>query len=337
MKKKILCTLIVLAVLFVFSPQHESRAAAPYYEGKTINIIVGFAPGGGYDLFVRPLARILPKYIPGNPTILVQNMPTAGSMGAANHLFNVAKPDGLTFGIFNRGLIFSQLLKVDGVRFDMRKFSWLGSASVENATLALRADLPFKTLEDVLRTKEPLKIGGTGASDINNQFILCLQDFLKINLKIATYRSGAEVMLAIERKELDGRGSSITSIKPYVDRNVLRCWIRGRTSTPDIEKLPVDEDLTTDKMGKTLMAIRSSVDVFGRSFAAPPNTPANLMNILRDALAKVVDDPALSEQANKDLFAGVQYVSSADCMKSLEYVFSQPEDITKELKKYVQF
>jgi tripartite-type tricarboxylate transporter receptor subunit TctC len=151
MKKKILCSLIALSVLFVFSPRQESQAAAPYYEGKTINIIVGFAPGGGYDLFCRPLARLLPNYIPGKPTVLIQNMPTAGSMAAANHLFNIAKPDGLTFGIFNRGLIFSQLLKAEGVRFDMRKFSWLGSASVENATLALRADLPFKTLDDVLR------------------------------------------------------------------------------------------------------------------------------------------------------------------------------------------
>ena len=337
MKKKILWSVMALMILSLFSFRQESQAAAPYYEGKTINLIVGFAPGGGYDLFARPLARLLPKYIPGNPTIVVQNMPTAGSMAAANHLFNIAKPDGLTFGIFNRGLIFSQLLNADGVKFDMRKFSWLGSASVENATLALRADLPFKTLDDVLKAKEPLKIGGTGASDINNQFILCLQDFLKINLKTVTYRSGAEVMLAIERKEIDGRGSSITSIKPYVDRGVLRCWIRGRTSTPDIEKLPVDEDLTTDKLGKTLMAMRSSVDVFGRSFAAPPGTPADLMNILRDALAKVVDDPGLREQANKDLFAGVQYVSSAECMKALEYVFSQPEGIKAELKKYVRF
>jgi tripartite-type tricarboxylate transporter receptor subunit TctC len=337
MRSKILCALVVLSALFVFSPPPESQAAAPYYEGKTINIFVGFAPGGGYDLFVRPLARLLPKYIPGNPTVLVQNMPTAGSMAAANHLFNVAKPDGLSFGIFNRGLIFSQLLKADGVRFDTRKFSWLGSASVENATLALRADLPFKTLDDVIRAKEPLKIGGTGASDINNHFVLLLKDYLKLNIKIATYRSGAEVMLAIERKELDGRGSSITSIMPYVERNVLRCWVRGRTSLPEIAHLPVDEDLTNDKMGKTLMAMRSSVDVFGRSFAAPPDTPANIMNILRDALAKVVKDPELTAQANKELFAGAQYVSAADCMKALDYVFGQPEDITRELKKYVQF
>ncbi|MCL2669385.1 MAG: tripartite tricarboxylate transporter substrate-binding protein [Syntrophaceae bacterium] len=337
MKIKSISLMLLLAVLFVFSPQQESKAAAPYYEGKTINLICGFAPGGGYDLFVRPLARILPKYIPGNPTIVVQNMPTAGSMGAANHLFNVAKPDGLTFGIFNRGLIFSQLLQADGVRFDVRKYSWLGSASVENATLALRGDLPFKTLDDILKSKEVLKLGGTGASDINNQFLLCLQDFLNINLKIATYKSGAEVMLAIERKELDGRGSSITSISNFVDRGILRPWIRGRTSLPEIEHLPIDEDLTTDKMGKTLMAMRSSVDVFGRSFAAPPNTPAELMNILRDALAKSVKDPALVDQANKDLFAGVQYVSAADCMKALDYVFTQPADTTQALKKYVQF
>lgn len=338
MKKKILCSLVALSFLFIFSSRQESQAAAPYYEGKIINIIVGFAPGGGYDLFSRALARHLPKFIPGKPTILVQNLPGAGSMNATNQLFNLVKPDGLTIGIFNRGLTFAQLLKAEGVRFDLTKFPWIGSAAVETATLALRTDLPFKSLDDVLQAKEPILVGRPGgATDSVAQFVLLLKEFLKINMKIVTYKTGADVMLAIERKEVAGRGGPISSLAPYVDRKLVRCWIRGRISTPEIENLPVDEDLTANKLGKTIMAMRSAVDVFGRPYVAPPGTPAYIMNILRDAFAKVVKDPALSQQTHKSLLGGVQFTPPEECLKSVKYILNQPDDIVKEVKKYIQF
>ena len=109
--------------------------AAPFYEGKVLTIIVGYSPGGGYDRVDRLLAKYLPNYIPGKPTVLVQNMPGADSMIAANYLYNIAKPDGLTIGTFNRGLVFANLLKAEGGRYDLTKFSWIGSAAVESSVL----------------------------------------------------------------------------------------------------------------------------------------------------------------------------------------------------------
>ncbi len=337
MGRKIVCSLVTLCAFFALFSQRESQAAAPYYEGKVISIIVGFSPGGGYDRLSRILAKHLPKFIPGKPTILVQNVPGAGSMIAANQLYNLSKPDGLTIGIFNRGLPFAQLLKAEGVKFDLAKYSWLGSAAVETATLALRSDLPFKTVDDILKAKDPIMIGSAGGpGDSNTQFILLLKEFLKINIKIVNYPASPEVMLAVERKEVDGRGASFSSIKPFIDRNLVRCWIRGRFSEPGIENLPVDEDLTTNKVGKTIMSMRSAADGIGRPYVAPPGTPVNIMNILRDAFSKVTKDPELKEDAKKNMME-VQYVPPEECLKLVNYVLQQPEDIVKEASKYIKF
>jgi tripartite-type tricarboxylate transporter receptor subunit TctC len=300
-------------------------------------MIVGFSPGGGYDRLSRILAKHMPKYIPGEPTIVVQNVPGAGTMIAANQIYNLTKPDGLTFGIFNRGLPFAQLLKADGVKFDLRKYSWVGSAAVETATLAVRTDLPFKTLTDLLKAKESIMIGsGGGPGDSNTQFIILLKEFLKMNMKIINYPASPEVMLAVERKEVDGRGASFSSVKPFVDRGLVRCWIRGRCSEAGIENLPVDEDLTTDKVGKTIMAMRSAADGIGRPYVAPPGTPATIMNILREGMAKALKDPELKEDTKKNMME-VQFVPPEECLKLVNYVLDQPQDIIREANKYIKF
>src|ERR687892_1994789 len=121
---------------------------AQYYAGKTVTIVVGYKTGGGYDATARLLARHLPKHLPGKPTVIVQNMPGANSIIAANHMYNVAKPDGLTIGTFNRNLPIAQLTKVEGVKFDITKFQWVGSAANESTILAIRTDLPYKTFDE---------------------------------------------------------------------------------------------------------------------------------------------------------------------------------------------
>jgi tripartite-type tricarboxylate transporter receptor subunit TctC len=337
MEKNRVCLLISLCAALVILPCKASQAAAPYYEGKVITMIVGFSPGGGYDRLSRILAKHMPKYIPGKPTILVQNVTGAGSMIAANQIYGLTKPDGLTIGIFNRGLPFAQLLKAEGVKFDLRKFAWVGSASVETATLALRTDLPFKTLNDILKAKDPIMVGsGGGPSDSNTQFVLLLKEYVKINIKIINYPASPEVMLAVERKEVDGRGASWSSIKPYVDRGMVRCWIRGKLYEPGIEDLPVDEDLTTDKVGKTIMAMRSAADGIGRPYVAPPGTPTNVMNILRDGMAKALKDPELREDVKKKEME-VKWVPPEECLKLVNFVLNQPDAIVKEASKFIKF
>ncbi|MDI7258909.1 MAG: tripartite tricarboxylate transporter substrate-binding protein [Thermodesulfobacteriota bacterium] len=325
---------IIFFVLIVFIAPRE-LLSAPYYEGKRMTIIVGYGPGGGYDRMARLLAKHLPKHIPGKPTIIVENMPGADSMIAANHLYNIAKPDGLTIGTFSRGLPFAQLTKVEGVKFDLTKYSWIGSSAVEAIILVIRADLPYKTFNDLLKIMEPIHLGGTGAADPINYFPALLKEFLGLKMKMVTYPSSAEVMLALERKEVDGRAGSYSSLKPFIERGLVRPLIRGRVSEPGIETLQVNEELTTDEKGKTMMAMLSTVDRIGRPYVAPPGTPVEIITILREAFAKVAKDPELKEDAKKNKM-DIEYVPAEECLKVLNYLLNQPKDIITEFGKYIK-
>ena len=309
----LLVGVLILAILFL----HANLMAAPYYEGKKLTIIVGFEPGGGYDRLARLLARHLPKHIPGKPTIIVENMPGASSMISANYLYNIAKPDGLTICSFNQGIPFAQLQKAEGVKFDVMKFSWIGSAASEASVLTVRADLPYKTFDDLLKAKEPIALGSAGPGTQTHQFPILLQEFLGLKLKIVIYPSGTAVLLAVERKEVDCYAAFYNSLRPVIERGLVRPVIRGRVSAPGIENLPVDENLAADKKAKTIMAMRSATDEVGRPYVAPPKTPPEIMKTLREAFEKVGEDPELIADSNK-LMMRVEYVSPERNIKGIE-------------------
>ncbi len=331
-KKLLLIVAFFITLIFVYP---EVLQAAPYYEGKTITITVGAA--GGYDRMARIFAKYLPKYIPGKPTIIVENMLGATSIIAANHIYNIAKPDGLTIGVVNRGIPFAQLLKTEGVKFDLTKFAWIGSPSVESNVLTVRADTPYRSVEDLRKAKIPIKFGAGGPASSSAHFPLLLKAFAGIkNIQMVYYRSSPEVALAIERKEIDGKATSYASFKTQIENGSYRPLIRGRVLEPGIEKLPVDEDLTTDPIGKKLMALRSGPDRIGRPIIAPPKTPPEIMNILRDAFAKATKDPEVLAMAEK-LEMGIEYVKPDECLKILNDLFSQPDNIVKEFGKYIKF
>jgi tripartite-type tricarboxylate transporter receptor subunit TctC len=335
MKQRPLSLLIAVVVLSLFvSP--NLMFAAPHYEGKTVKMIIGSGAGGAYDQIARLFARHLPKYLPGKPVIVPENMPGASTMIAANHIYNTAKPDGLTIGTFNRGLPFAQLLKVDGVRFDVRKFSWIGSGAVEATVLVLRTELPYKTIDDLKKAKEPIHLAGLGPGASDNQFPSLLKEFLGLNFKMVIYPSGNEGKLAIERKEVDGKAGSYSAFPQMIQRGVVRVLVRGRVSEQGIENIPVDEDLVTDPRGKTVMAMRSTIDFFGRPYVAPPGTPPEVMSLLRDGFAKAAKDPQLQEEARK-LMLDIQYVPADECLSKVNYIFSQPEEVVKEFGKYITF
>jgi tripartite-type tricarboxylate transporter receptor subunit TctC len=336
MKRKTLCLLLIASVLPIFVSIQEVRAA-PYYEGKMLKIVVGFPPGGGYDRMARLLSKYLPKHIPGKPSILIENMPGASSMILCNYLYKMAKPDGLTIGTFNRAIPTAQLLKVSGANFDMLKYSWIGSAAVETSVLALRSDLPYKTFEDMKKAKDPIIIGATGPGDLTYNFPILLKNYLDMNLKLVTgYIGTSDILLATERKEVEGYASAYSSIAPHVARGVIRPVLRTKIPHPDTDKLPAVEDLATGKTGKTVMEMFSVADRVGRPFVAPPGTPVEVMNILRDAFAKVAMDPELKVDARK-LMMDVEYVPAADCLKAIQFLFGQPPEIVAEFGKYIKF
>ena len=336
MKRNTLSLLFIFLV-FCVSISPKELQAAPYYEGKVIKLVVAFPPGGGYDRMARILVKSLPKYIPGKPTIIIENMPGASGMIGANYIYSIAKPDGLTIGSINRVTPSAQLLKLEGAKFDMLKYSWIGSAAVETSVLALRTDLPYKTFEDLKKAKDPIIIGATGPGDITYNFSTLIKQFLGLNLQIvAGYVATADILLATERKEVEGYASAYSSIKPHVARGLLRPIVRTKTPTPGIEKLPAVEDLATEKMGKTIMTMFSVSDRVGRPYVSPPGTPADIMNILRDAFAKVAKDPELKEESEK-LMMEVEYVPASECLKEMQFFLNQPPDIVNEYKKYIKF
>jgi tripartite-type tricarboxylate transporter receptor subunit TctC len=163
-----------------------------------------------------------------------------------------------------------------------------------------------------------------------------LQEFLGLKLKIVIYPSGTAVLLAVERKEVDSYAAFYNSLRPSIERGLVRPVIRGRVSAPGIENLPVDEDLTADHKAKTIMAMRSATDKVGRPYVAPPNTPPDIMKTLRDAFDKAAKDPEVKEDSNK-LRMVVEYIPAEETLKVLNYLLHQPEDMVKEFGKYIKF
>jgi len=326
-----LLSFLVVALLVSAHP----LLAAPYFEGKRVTMVVAFGPGGGYDRNGRLMAKYLPKHIPGKPTIVVENREGAASILAANYLYNLPKPDGLTFGVVIKGLPYAQMRKVEGIKFDLRKFTWLGSTATEATVLALRTDLPYKTANDLLKSKTTINVGGTGPAEISYQFCVFLKEFLGVDLKLITYPSSPDVMLAVERKEVDGRAGSYSSLKPYIDRGLVRPIIRGSAVEPGIENLTSAEDLMTDKRGKIFMKLLGGTDRIGRPYVAPPGVPAEIANILRDAFAKTAKDPELKAEADK-MKISIDFIPADECLKEINFILNQPEDIVNDFIKYVK-
>ena len=326
-----------LALVALAAALPLTAAAQPNFAGKTITIIVGYKPGGGYDATARMIARHLPQHLPGKPTIIVQNMPGGNSIIAANHMYNVAKPDGLTIGTFNRNLPIAQLTSVQGVKFDITKFAWIGSAANETTILAIRSDLPYKTFEDLRKAKEPVVIGSTGPGANTYDFPLLLKDLLGVNLKIVSgYSSSADIMLAVERKEVDGRAGSYSSIEPFIDRKLVQPVIRARSTDKRLAQLPVDESFAPNPRAKAIMALRSAPELIARPYVLPPAASADIAKAMRDAFAATLKDPALLTEAKKAKL-DIEFTPGDEAVKILKEVLAQPKDIVDEFSKYIKF
>ena len=330
---------LALAALLAFAlaaPRTGLAQSSPF-EGKTVIIVVGFKTGGGYDRTARILARHLPKHLPGKPTVIVQNMPGANSITAANHVYNVARPDGLTLGTFNRNLVLAQLTHVPGVKYDMRKFAWIGSAASETTILAIRADLPYKSFDELRKAGKTVVIGATGPGANTYDFPLLLKEFLGIDFKIVSgYSSSSDIMLAIERKEVDGRAGSYSSLQQFIGRGLVRPLVRARAVEPGIENLPVDESLAPNPRARAIMALRSAPEVIGRPFVLTPGTPAETVRLMREAFVNAIKDPELVAEATKAKME-FEFIGGDETLKIVNEVLSQPKDVVDEFGKYIKF
>jgi len=325
----------IVSIVLVLLLAPLARAQAPYYEGKAVTILIG-AKSGSLEIAAQIVAHHLGKYLPGKPAVIVQHMPGAAHLLATNNVFNVAKPDGLTILASNPNVSIAQLSKVEQVRFDVRKFQWIGSSGADGVALSIRSDLPYKSFDELKKADRELVAGTTGPGSNAHDFPLLLKEFAGLKVKLVSgYPSNSDVLLAVERKEVDSWSALATTIKLAADRGVVRPLVRGRVAGPGFENLPVDEDLATSALGKSLMAIKSIPQAIGRAFAVALATPADRVAMLRDAFAKAIKDPELVAEAKKAKII-VNLISHEQVLKDFTALLNQTPETLKEMGKYIK-
>jgi tripartite-type tricarboxylate transporter receptor subunit TctC len=326
---------ILVAAVFALTAT-PALSQGSFYEGKTVTLVIG-ASGGSLEIAARIVARHLGKHLPGNPTVIVQNMTGAAHLVATNHVYNVAKPDGLTLLASNPNVGIAQLTKVEAARFDVRRFQWLGSTGADGVALSIRSDLPYKSWEELKKADRELVVGTTGPGSNAHDFPLLLKEFAGAKFKfVSGYPANADILLAIERREVDLWAAFATTIKLAADRGAVRPIVRGRVAIPGFESLPVDEELATSSVGKAIMGIRAAPLAIGRAFAAPPATPADRVKLLREALAKAVKDAEFNEEMKKARIE-VGYIAPEEVLKMFNALLEQPPEVQREMVKYIKF
>jgi tripartite-type tricarboxylate transporter receptor subunit TctC len=332
------------ALLFLTASASQLHAQAPFYQGKTIRIVVGNLAGDAYDLWARIFAQHMPKYIPGKPAIIVQNMPGAGGVIAANYVYSVAKPDGLTLGAFGPSMYFDQLAGRKEVQFDWSKFTWIGTPEQTEFILIMRTDTPYQTIEDVRKAAQPPKCGATGTSTSGYYMPKFLDEGLGIKFNIVSgYPGGGEIDLGIERGELHCRNLTIST---YFAREPFLTWhkkgfVRPIMQTPKkrdprVADVPsiyelMDKYKTPDAIRRVATLLLAPA-VFGRPMVATPGVPPDRVRILREAYHASLKDPALLQELKKRRWE-VDAISGKELAKLATEVISQPPEVVDLMRK----
>lgn len=294
----------VLAALFGLASHANADPVAEFYKGKTVSIIVSSPAGGGYDTLGRTVARHLSQHVPGNPSIVVQNMPGAGGIVATNHIYANAPRDGTVIGAPNNNVPFEPLFGTPQAKFDPKRLQWLGTPSVEVGMLTVWHASPVATWQDV-RTRE-LTMGASGANSTPSFYARLLNETLGLKLKIITgYRGQGEAFLAMQRGELDGYASvfwsALKSTKPdwIRDKRVKLLVQFGLEPEKEIAQVPFILDLVTDPQDRLLVQAACAPLAAGRPYMLPPDVPAERVAALRKAMMVTFKDPTFIADATK--------------------------------------
>jgi tripartite-type tricarboxylate transporter receptor subunit TctC len=336
--KKLFCVLAIVATIALIP--HMGFSAAPFYEGKTIRVMVGVSAGGGFDNEARILARHMPKYIPGKPTIIVENVTGAGGLICANQLYKVSEPDGLTFAHFNGGFLFAQALEQPGIEFDARKFGYLGSVAMENAVLWVTKASGIKTIDQFMASKTPIKLGGTGIGAYAPDAIIKIWKAVSpIPIQFITpYKGGAEIRLAAEGGELAGSVLSWDAMKSawkkrFDSGDALVLMQAVAKPRPDLPKIPTDIRLAKTDEARQLIEVGVHLNnVFARPFILGPGIPKDRVEILRSAFDKTMKDKEFIAECEK-VKLPVDSVSGDELEKAVLGAFKTPKPILDKLKE----
>ena len=348
MKKRSMIITMALSLLLVesslWSVPFLHAQADPFYQGKSIRIVVGLSTGGGYDRAARLISRYMGKHVPGNPDFIVQNMPGAGSAIATNFVYGVAKPDGLTLLMPHNNIYLSQLAGDKEVKYDLRKFHWIGSAEKDDMTTFMRADAPYKSVADIVRAKEPPKCGttGVGGSDYVMSRILEETVGAKIN-NILGYPGSSEIALALERGEVVCQGLTISTFfsrEPFLSwqkKGFVRFLVQsGQKRDERVPDAPTIFEIMYEY--KTPAATRRVTEAmllggdWARPMLAPPGTPAERVKILRDAYDRTMRDPELIAEAKKAR-VDIEPSRGEELQRRAAEVMDQSPDVVERIKK----
>jgi tripartite-type tricarboxylate transporter receptor subunit TctC len=339
--------IFTLVFFFSFLPFSTSRVAAqsePFYKGKQIRIIVGLSTGGGYDRAARMVARHIGKHIPGNPEAIVQNMPGASSVTAANYVWGVAKPDGLTILAPHNNVYLSQLSGQKEVQFDLPKFQWIGSLENDDMMIFGRADATFKSIGDIVRAKEPPKCGSTGVGSSDYVMSKILEETIGAKVTHVTgYPGSSEIAIAFERGEVACMGLTIAT---YFGREPFLTWYKdkfnrflaqsGRKREPRLGDAPTIYELMDEyKTAATKRRVAEAMlqgGEWARPYMVAPGTPADRVTVLRAAFDKVVKDPELLAEAQK-LRMTVTPMRGEQLQSTAKEVMNQPPEVIEQIKK----
>jgi tripartite-type tricarboxylate transporter receptor subunit TctC len=301
----------VFSLLLLIIASANVHAQVDFYKGKTIRVIIGYSAGGTNDLWARTVSRFWSKYIPGNPDIIVQNMPGAGTMVAANYIYGVGKSDGLTIGLVSPALFFNQIGGKKEVKFDWAKFAWIGSPEETSEMLSMRADSPFKTVDDIRKATTPPKCGTTGAGTPGHYFPRLMEEVLGLKFDLVTgYPGASEIDLAIEKGEVQCRAGTTSAFfgrepgRTWAKTGFVRILIIGGSKrdsrAPDVPTIwELMEKYKTPESGKRLTTVLLSPGSFGRPMVAGPGVPADRVKMLREGFLKAMRDPELLAEAEK--------------------------------------
>src|SRR5262245_22281941 len=296
----------LLALGTLFLAANQAIAQDGFYKNKTVRIIVGLAAGGGYDLYARTLARHLGKHIPGNPAVVVENMTGAGSIIAANYLFKVARPDGLTIGHYLGGIALQQLLGKSGIEFDALKFKYIGVPAQDNFIIGVHKATGISDVHSWIASKQVVKFGGVGAGSGADDIPKMLAATINLPAHVVSgYKGTADTRLAFNNGEIHATSNSWESTKSTwrneLDSGLLRVVLQANFKAhPDLPNVPVSYNMVKSEDAKKIMAtvLRANSPTV-RPFTAPPGTPEERIKILRKAFMDTWKDPDLTAEAKK--------------------------------------
>lgn len=337
MSKNFIRVFSLLAILFsLVLPAH---AAAPFYEGKTIRLIVGFSAGGGFDTYSRLIARHLGRHIPGSPSVVVENMPGAASLVAANHVYKVAKPDGLTILNFHGNQVINQVIGKPGIQFDARKFEYIGIPTQDNVACAFHKASGITTFENLRSAKTPVKVGGVAPGDTTYNTAKLLIAALKLPIQlVAGYKGTAEIKLAAEAGEVAGgcwQWESIKSIwRQGLDAGNVAIVLQVNPKPHrELANVPNAVDFASDENSKLLLKYGGhDPAAITRPYAVAPGTPKDRVEILRKAFVEALKDPEFMADAKKSRL-DTDPLTGQEIEKIVAQLFKMDPGLVKQLKE----